>query len=51
MRIEVKKEAETCRRKVLDFKGKPEAAFLLRLAQAFDDLAEGHGDARAAATR
>lgn len=32
-------EAENCRRQAVDFAGKPEASFLLRLARSFDELA------------
>ena len=32
-------EAENCRRQALEYLGKPEASFLLRIARAFDDLA------------
>jgi hypothetical protein len=33
------REAVHCRRQAQEFQGKPEAAFLLRLADSFDDLA------------
>ena len=33
-------EAEDCRRQALAYLGKPEAQFLLRVAKAFDELAE-----------
>jgi hypothetical protein len=32
-------EADECRRHALKFQGRPEAAFLMRLASSFDDLA------------
>jgi len=35
-------EAEECRRKAIDYAGKPEAQFLLRLARSFDELASQH---------
>jgi hypothetical protein len=38
MRIDFQEEAEYCRRQALEFSGKPEEAFLLRVASAFDDL-------------
>jgi hypothetical protein len=38
MRIDFQEEAENCRRQALEFSGKPEEAFLLRVASAFDDL-------------
>jgi hypothetical protein len=33
------REAVHCRRQAQEFQGKPEAAFLLRLADSFDELA------------
>ena len=33
------KEAVRCRRQATGFRGRPEASFLLRIAAAFDDLA------------
>jgi hypothetical protein len=40
MRTEtLKREADKCRRKAQSYSGKPEAAFLLRLASSFEELA------------
>ena len=33
------KEAVRCRRQAIEFRGRPEASFLLRIAAAFDDIA------------
>jgi hypothetical protein len=38
MRIDFQEEAENCRRQALEFSGKPEEPFLLRVASAFDEL-------------
>ena len=38
MRIDFQEEAENCRRQALEFSGKPEETFLLRVASAFDEL-------------
>jgi hypothetical protein len=38
MRIDFKEEAENCRRQALEYSGKPEEAFLLRIASLFDEL-------------
>ena len=38
--IELHVEALKCRRRALEFMGKPEAQFLLRVAREFDRLAE-----------
>jgi hypothetical protein len=35
----LQQEADNCRRLASQFKGKPEARFLLQLASAFEDLA------------
>jgi hypothetical protein len=41
----LQEEADKCRREASRFQGKPEAPFLLHLAEAFDDLAaEKHHD-------
>lgn len=37
-------EAVTCRREARRFAGKPEEPFLLRLSQAFEDLARQQGN-------
>lgn len=39
MRIDPRKEAEFCRLHALQLADKPEATFLLRVAEVFDDLA------------
>ena len=36
----MKDEAAQCRRRAAEFAGKPEAAFLMRVATSFDDLAQ-----------
>jgi hypothetical protein len=41
-------EAEDCRRKALEYPGRPEASFLLRVAREFDRLATRHAEAAAA---
>jgi len=37
-RVPFDEEAKNCRRKAVSYAGLPEAAFLLRVAQAFEDL-------------
>jgi hypothetical protein len=41
-----REEAETCRRRALQYLGKPEAPFLLRVARAFDELERKGSGAR-----
>jgi len=36
--IDMREEAENCRRQALTYVGQPEAPFLLRIAEAFEDL-------------
>jgi hypothetical protein len=43
--------AVDCRRQALEFQGKPEAAFLLRLAYSFDELASKPSSALASFQR
>lgn len=49
--IDCKEEAETCRMRALSYLGKPEAPFLLSVARAFDDLADGSRQKGFAASR
>ena len=44
--MDFSKEAESCRREALRHLGKPEAAFLLRVARAFDELDRSGGRLR-----
>jgi len=37
--VEFTTDANRCRRQAIEFAGRPEHAFLLRVAQAFDELA------------
>jgi len=39
-RTDLQKNAEDCRRQATDYPGKPEAAFLIRAATAFEELAK-----------
>ena len=42
-KLPLREEAEICRRKALAYIGLPEATFLMRAAQTFDDLASAEG--------
>jgi hypothetical protein len=42
--IDLHAEAVKCRRYALEFMGKPEATFLLRVAREFDRLAQKRGE-------
>jgi hypothetical protein len=46
-----KEQAESCRRQADDFIGRPEAPFLLSVARAFDELADGDPPARSVERR